>query len=161
MVIGPVDRPRYVPPKPDYGAVQGQQPTSGRAVASSPPAPQRREEVPVPSKAVNPEDVLTPEEIKELATLKPSPAPMYYVSAFGVQGGGNDFQILCQRSHVLESETAVSPHFARMDTVAILTLSPQGLKDLSLLLPAHVAEYEKRFGEIRTVYSERLKAAQK
>lgn len=106
-----------------------------------------------------PEKQISAEALAAEHKLTSVTAPVLYASSFRMQGNGNDFNLIFQRG--VPAQTAdggIHPEVGRLETVAVVTLSPQSLKDLSLLLAPQVAAYEKEFGEIQTPYIKRLAA---
>ena len=97
---------------------------------------------------------LTPEE---LAKLKAVEAPALYASAFRIQASGNDFNLILQRHAPAQDEAGgIHPTLGRLQTVAVVSMSPQALKDLVLLIVGQIKEHEETFGLIETPYMKRL-----
>ncbi len=95
----------------------------------------------------------TPEE---LAKLKAVEAPVFYASTFRVQGSGNDFNLIFQRAVPMQGEDgSIHPAVGALETVAVVTISPQSLKDLHLLLDGQLNKHEEAFGPIETPYTQR------
>jgi hypothetical protein len=101
---------------------------------------------------------LTPEE---LAKLKPSDVVPVQASAFQLQSTGVDFQLMFQRIRPLTDEKgALHAGVAMAELVAIIGMSPQALKDLSILINNQMKQFEADFGKIETPYTrEREQAA--
>lgn len=94
---------------------------------------------------------------EELAKLKVVELPMFYASVFRLLGSGNDFNLICQRSVPVEREDgSIEMAVAVAQTVAVITISPQSLKDLHLLIGQQLEGQEKDFGRIKTQYTKRL-----
>ena len=56
-----------------------------------------------------------------------------------------------------EDETGgIHPTLVRMQTVAVVSISPQALKDLGLLIAGQIKAHEEEFGLIQTPYIKRL-----
>lgn len=95
----------------------------------------------------------TPEE---LAKLKAVEAPVFYASTFRIQGSGNDFNLIFQRAVPMQGEDgSIHPAVGALETAAVVTVSPQSLKDLYLLIDGQLKEHEKAFGPIETPYMKR------
>ncbi|KAB2701348.1 hypothetical protein [Brucella lupini] len=82
-------------------------------------------------------------------------APFFYASMFQTIWAGNDFTIICGRQHpglfgnTEEPQTMISG----VDVQAIIAMSPQSVKDLTILLNEAVSNYEKEFGTIVTPFT--------
>ena len=108
--------------------------------------------------AAGTEDV-EPEETEGLRALE---APWLYASSFRLQGMGNDFILILQRAIPVQGpDGAIQSQRGKLETVAVLTLSPQAAKDLHLLLEGSIASYESQFGRIETQFTKRRAAQQK
>lgn len=93
----------------------------------------------------------------ELAKLKVAEVPTFYASVFRILGSGNDFNLVCQRSVPAQREDgSIEMAVALSQTVAVITISPQSLKDLHLLIGRQLKEQEEDFGPIKTQYTKRL-----
>lgn len=94
---------------------------------------------------------------QELAKLRPVEAPTFYASTFRIQGTGNDFGLIFQRTVTMQMEDGgVHPDIASLGTVAIVNVSPESLKDFHVLIGRQIELYEKEFGRIETPYTKRL-----
>lgn len=94
---------------------------------------------------------------EELAKLKVVEVPTFYASVFRLLGSGNDFNLICQRSVPAQREDgSIEMAVALPQTVAVITISPQSLKDLHLLIGRQLKEQEEDFGPIKTQYTKRL-----
>lgn len=90
---------------------------------------------------------------EELANVKPLEAPWFYASAFRVIGTGNDFQLIFQRASPSQNpDGSLNPEVAHVITVAAVTMSPQAIKDLYVLLGGQIEAHEKEFGTIETPF---------
>ncbi len=99
-------------------------------------------------------DERTPEE---LAKLKAAEVPTFYASIFRIQGSGNDFNLIFQRSIPAQREDgSIDPTVALGQNVAVITVGPQSLKDLHILIGRQLKEQEEDFGPIKTPYMMRL-----
>lgn len=99
-------------------------------------------------------DEPTPEEIAKLKVVE---VPAFYASTFRIAGSGNDFSLIFQRTVAMQTEDGgIHPTVGSLETVAIVTVSPQSLKDLHLLIGRQVEQQEKEFGRIKTPYTIRL-----
>ena len=115
----------------------------------------RKPKAKVKAKADKPKaDKLTPEELAKLKVLE---LPMFYASVFQIQGSGNDFNLICQRGVPAQREDgSIETTVTSAQTVAVISISPQSLKDLHLLIGQQLEDQEKDFGRIKTQYTKRL-----
>jgi len=96
-------------------------------------------------------DEITKEQLEELAKAGPVSAPSFYASAFRIMGTGNDFVIIMDRAVPLQGQEATN--YAMLQPVAIVSVSPGALKDLSIVLAEQVEKHEKEFGKIVTHFT--------
>ncbi len=90
---------------------------------------------------------------EELAGLTESEVPTFYASSFRIQGTGTGFAIFAERPAPLEDKDgSIHPGVAKKKAEALIYMSPQTLKDLSILLAKQIEVYEEEFGEINTPY---------
>jgi hypothetical protein len=84
----------------------------------------------------------------------PNSAPSFYATGVRISGDSNEFTILFQavKHYLVDHPTAGPVDAARLESVAILSLSPQTAKDLALLLMDTILAHEKMFGPIMTSY---------
>ncbi len=86
---------------------------------------------------------LAPEDIK------PIDVPMFGGSGVTVQGTGNDFSLIFTRVRpAILAKTGQPAPVALSEPAVIINVSPQTLKDLSIVLAEQVAGHEKLFGPI-------------
>lgn len=97
------------------------------------------------------------EPAQEQDTPVPVQAPMYYASTVGLESAGNDFTLTFLRSRPVVGEID-GQKVALQEAQAIISFSPQTLKDLWILLGDALPAWEKDFGEIVTAYSKARKA---
>ena len=102
-------------------------------------------------------DAPTNEEMQVLyqqGKFVPTSAPALYATGLRIAGESNEFSIIFQApAHfVVDHPTHGYIDAGRMETVAIMSMSPQTAKDLLLLLNDVVATYEKDYGQIMTAY---------
>ena len=96
----------------------------------------------------------------DFASLKPVDAPYFSAGSFAIQGTGNDFILMFSRAIPVQSvTTGVNSEIALAQVVAILSISPQTAKDISLAMADAVVKHEKEYGEIITPYTKRLAAS--
>jgi hypothetical protein len=83
--------------------------------------------------------------------IKAIPIAPAQASGFHLMGTGNDFLLLCQRvvPAVLNGKDIVG----LAEPSAVLTISPQALKDLQVLIGKELAKFEKEFGAINTPFT--------
>ena len=98
---------------------------------------------------------LSPEE---LAGLKPLDVPIVYASSFRLQGSGNDFNLIFQRAIPMQSENGLHPSVGQLETVAMVTVSPQSLKDIHILIGGQIRLHEQEFGQIKLAAVEEFPA---
>ena len=92
---------------------------------------------------------------KKLATLKPAEAPLFFATSLRLLGTGNEFLMLFQHLLAMQDETGeIFGGAARTQVSAIIAVSPQTLKDISLLINDQIAKYEKDFGELKTPFTQ-------
>jgi hypothetical protein len=100
-----------------------------------------------------------PENLDDLKILD---APNFVAQSMSIQGNGNGFLLLFQQRLPLQTpDGALYMKALKNTVVATVTLSPQTLKDLSLVLSDTVGRYEKEFGKIETPYTRRRAANEK
>lgn len=98
----------------------------------------------------------------DVSKLRAVQAPHFYASSFRIHVTGVDIQLVLQRSTPMESiEGIPNQEFARLDAVAIVTLSPGGMKDLALLLSDQVTRYEDALGPIVTPFTRSREAPER
>lgn len=69
---------------------------------------------------------------------------------------GNDFAITFLRLQILSNERSVPDgQIAGLEPIAVIQMSPQTMKDLSLLVTHQIAVYEAEWGEIETEFTRR------
>ncbi len=85
------------------------------------------------------------------ATLAKIEAPYYTAGMVQLQATGNDVLMIFMRPHpTIDTATKALTNFGIMDATAIVSLSPQTAKDLSIILSELIANTEKQFGELET-----------
>jgi hypothetical protein len=90
---------------------------------------------------------------------KPMQIPQTYATSVTIAATGNDFSIVFLRNIPVQNEDgSMNLGMAMVLPVMLVSVSPQTLKDLSLLLPGILAAHEEEFGEIVTPYTKRLEA---
>ncbi len=89
------------------------------------------------------------------ARFEPIIAPKFYGSSIQLFWTSNDLTILFGRAapFVQIGSDGKSEHTNRLEPVAMIQISPQTAKDLSLLLAETVAAHEREWGVIRTEYT--------
>ena len=100
----------------------------------------------------NPEEEQNPPEgltLLELSELNPS---SFFMSTLS-----NQINIVLQKLRLTTTADGAVTKFAKLENIAILSLSPQSAKDLYLLLHENIPKYEKEFGEIHTTFSKKPK----
>jgi hypothetical protein len=102
-------------------------------------------------------------EPEAAADLKPLEVPWLYASRFQIQGTGTDFNLILQRSRPLrDADGRPDAKNLELVAVAVLTMSPQATKDLSLVLKGVIERHEADFGgPIETPFTKRRAAEQK
>jgi hypothetical protein len=102
-------------------------------------------------------------EIKpeDVANLRPLEAPRLYASSFQLQGSGNDFNLILQRGSPTQNpDGSIHPAISKLETVAVLTMSPASVKDLHLLLGTQIEHHQQQYGAIETPFTKRRAAQQ-
>ena len=95
--------------------------------------------------------------LEELAKLKAVEAPTFYASTFRIQGSGNDFTLIFQQSVPAQREDgSIEPRVGTVQNVAVVTVSPQSLKDLHIVIERQLKQHEETFGRIKTPYMSSL-----
>jgi hypothetical protein len=81
-------------------------------------------------------------------------APIINASIANIQTTGHEYLLMLARARPMQDNSGkgIAP-FATQEIVAIVSLSPQFLKDLSIILEGQVKTYEQQFGEIKTPLS--------
>lgn len=90
---------------------------------------------------------------EELATLRPISVPPTHASSFRVQGTSNEFILMFQRLMPQMKPDGDLADVGRADTIAVISMSPQSVKDLSILLSAQIETWEKEFGKLETSFT--------
>jgi len=89
-----------------------------------------------------------------LANVEPLSGTPIYASAFHMQGSGNDFTLIFQNAQpMVDKRSGTVANIAANAAVAIVKVSPQGLKDLYLLIGDQLTQFEKDFGEVVTPFT--------
>ncbi len=86
----------------------------------------------------------------------PISAPEFFSSHFQINHTSNQFTIVFNKLRQLAHKQTREPSAALLETAAVITLSPQSAKDLSVLLAKQLRGYEKEWGELRTQYIKTL-----
>lgn len=95
----------------------------------------------------------TPEELAKLRAVE---APTFYASGFRLQGSGNDYHLIFQRGSPAQDEAGnIHPTKGKLEIAAVVTVSPQSLKDLYLLIDGILKQHEETYGLIETPYTKR------
>ncbi|MBS9720051.1 hypothetical protein JYU29_05030 [Tianweitania sp. BSSL-BM11] len=82
-------------------------------------------------------------------------APFFYASTIQVAVASNDVSMIFARPHPVVMRNAHEEiHGATSEAVAIVAMSIQNIKDLSILLGDLVGKYEDEFGVIQTEYTQ-------
>lgn len=88
--------------------------------------------------------------------LTPVPVQPVYASQVMLQGGSNDITILFVRNQPVTLEGGgVKTDIALQHVSAIVQMSPQTAKDLSLALADVIKKLEKEFGKLTTTFSKK------
>lgn len=74
-----------------------------------------------------------------------------FASGVQIVGGGNDFTLIFSRLRPAFRKDEGT--LAVQEPTAVVALSPQTLKDLSLLIAPAIVEWEAEFGEIKSPFS--------
>lgn len=86
--------------------------------------------------------------------LEPVDAPYFSAGSLVIQATGNDFLLTFRRPMPVKPAADGSIQNVMLnDTVAVISVSPQTAKDLSLTLTRAVDDYEKEYGAIVTPYT--------
>jgi hypothetical protein len=94
---------------------------------------------------------------EDLAKLRPINVAPVHASNFRLQATSNEFILLFQRIlPMIQADGSVSD-IAAADTVAAISMSPQSMKDLSILLSNQMKDWEKEFGPVETSFTRSLK----
>jgi hypothetical protein len=94
------------------------------------------------------------------ADYEPIDAPLVSASAVAVQSSINEFVLIFQQTRpVISKKTQSIADVALNQPVAVVSVSPQTLKDMWLLIGDSVERYEKEFGQLTTPYMKRRAAA--
>jgi hypothetical protein len=89
-------------------------------------------------------------------------APFFYVGAITLMTTGNDFTLVLSRARPIEnSDGTVNTQAVTSDPVAVISVTPQTLKDLFLVLTDVIPQYEAQFGELKTLFMMRRAEAAK
>jgi hypothetical protein len=106
------------------------------------------------SEPINVEDI----DLRDYTRIE---APIINASTANIQSTGHEYILMLARARPMEENTrkGLAP-FATSEIVAMLSLSPQLLKDLSILFDGQVKVYEKQFGAIKTPLSMAQETAQ-
>ena len=86
--------------------------------------------------------------------VEPLSAPLFQAGTVALQVIGNEFIIIFQRAlRAAQSNRRFVPNLGQNEPVAAVSMAPQLIKDLSLILSEAVREYEEEFGEVQTSYT--------
>jgi|GEM_PF-5645077 len=88
--------------------------------------------------------------------VTPVAAPSIYANTINITAGGNDFSLVFAKTHPAITAGRFSGN-AVLVPAAVVSVSPQTAKDLYLLLQEIIPQYEKQFGQIKTLFSEQKK----
>jgi hypothetical protein len=109
-----------------------------------------------------PEESVETSEAQEDEKLQPLPITPAYANQVTVLGSGTDITIVFSRVHPavgldgrLRHKTAI-PQYS-----AVVQMSPQAAKDLSLALADAIEKLERDFGKLVTPYTKKVEASQK
>ncbi len=92
--------------------------------------------------------------------VTPILAPVIYASGVQFMRAGTDGTLIMSQARPVTVQSDTNVGLAAMnEAVAILHMSFATIKDLNLVLSGAISEYESRFGEIKTDFSEQKKAA--
>lgn len=83
---------------------------------------------------------------------QPIQAPMFYGSSVQVESAGNDFTLVFSRSRPVVGQLD-GKQVAFNEPQVIVTLSPQTIKDLSIVTAGAVKAWEEQFGEIVSAFT--------
>jgi len=90
---------------------------------------------------------------------KPLQAPMFYATGVNIAATGNDFTIVFNRTIPMENaDGSMNLGVAMVVATVVVSVTPQTLKDFSLIIPGILTAHEKEFGEIITPFTKRLEA---
>jgi hypothetical protein len=90
---------------------------------------------------------------------KPLQLPSFYATSANIAASGNDFTIIFNRNIPLENaDGTLNPGLALVMPTVMISLTPQSLKDISLIIPGILEAHEREFGEIVTPFIKRLEA---
>jgi len=97
---------------------------------------------------------LSREQVQALvAGLTKIDAPQLYASVVHVVKTGNDYCLIFQKPRpAVDPSGGLSP-ICLTEVQAVIAVSPATLKDLSEILRANIANYEREYGEIESVFS--------
>jgi hypothetical protein len=98
-----------------------------------------------------------PVEVTPVAV--PLNVPHLDASSLVIHATGNNFVLLFKRPVPISPHAGFPPNAMIYDPVASISCSPQTVKDISLMLNDVVADYEKEYGNIHTVYTKQREAA--
>ena len=103
----------------------------------------------------------TQEELLALLAKNPEilqiTAPQVYASSVQIMATPNEFTLIFALPRpVIVGATGQGTLAAQAEPSCVLHLSPQTLKDLSMVVSTTLAQYEKDWGVIETEYSRRL-----
>lgn len=86
---------------------------------------------------------------------KQTDVPVYRAAHFSVQGTSNECHLLIGETFAVIPESGGLPDGARVVIAAILSMSPQSAKDLSIAMQQFVAQYENMYGQITTDFTKK------
>ncbi|MBX9606403.1 MAG: DUF3467 domain-containing protein [Gammaproteobacteria bacterium] len=107
--------------------------------------------------SAKPEQQPTDEDLKkQMSGAMPINAPYFNAGVLQVNVAGNDVLLIFHRARPVSLPSGEMAQAALTETVAIVSVSPQTAKDMSLLLPKVIQDYEAEFGEIVTPFTQKL-----
>lgn len=127
------------------------------AVPSVAPAPSAAQQIvfqpmPVPGATIGPDGL----------PLVPVQAPAFHATSVIIQALSTDITIVFQRAApVLRSQQGVAGDVALQQQVAIVQMSPQALKEFSIVAAGVVDQIEKAFGPLDTEFLQQRAAKAK
>jgi len=87
------------------------------------------------------------------SNLQPLDLPTWAVSQVTVQATSNEVMILGSDTVPATTPEGVPSPFARLRPIVMLRMSPQTMKDLSIVLTDTVKKYEAMYGQMTTDFS--------
>lgn len=130
-----------------------------RKTIKAPSVAKQSKGTPLPKLAIA--EVHMPTTIEELAELVPVEAPHISVSAIMLHNTGNDFIAVLSHPVPLVQKNGAHSAGAKSSPAAIVYMSPQTAKDVSIVFADAIRKHELKFGTIVTPYTQALEAKAK